>query len=461
MMPLADIVAFSWYLHTLLKAGVPLARSLHLVGTQMRNPIWSRVLEEVVASLGKGESFADSLQRFPRFFPRYFIHLLDVGEISGNLDHVLQQLAIYGEKQMERLVRGRSQVRGRWRRAALWELGFRAFETRRYARAARYLGEYTPLATSAMDEARGHYWLGRAHRRGPKALDAYREAIAVEPLHWYAVLAASRLKKLQVEPPKPFENAVSPVSVEVPNERLPLPETFEVYRSLGLDLDGIAWLKAHENSLVAGEPKSRRIPLLTALYRDAGAYRESLLVARRRMVYLQSDPAQHRWWWDAAYPMPWRSVVDEHRGELPRALVYATMRQESGFRPEVVSRAGAVGLMQMMPELASKLTGKAVTRPMLRVPETNIELGLEEMAALAAEFHEVYPLSIAAYNAGKSRVKRWLKESRRMELDRFVERIPFNETRNYVRGVSTHYARYAYLDDPESGWPELPAFVNP
>ena len=58
-------------------------------------------------------------------------------------------------------------------------------------------------------------------------------------------------------------------------------------------------------------------------------------------------------------------------------------------------------------------------------------------------------------------MRRWLKESGKMELDRFVERIPFNETRNYVRRVSTHYARYAYLDDPESGWPRLPRFVNP
>ena len=119
-------------------------------------------------------------------------------------------------------------------------------------------------------------WLGRSYRRGPKAIDAYREAIAVEPLHWYAVLAAARIKKLRVEPPKPFENAVSPVSVEVPSEPLPLPETFEAYRSLGLDLDGIAWLKTHENALVAGRPRSQHIPLLTGLYRDARAYREAL-----------------------------------------------------------------------------------------------------------------------------------------------------------------------------------------
>lgn len=412
-------------------------------------------------ALSRADQDARAIRAYRRFAQRYPRHKRapEARFLAAWLEIRLGRGS--GEKQMERLVRGASQLRGRWRRAALWELGFRAFETRRYARAARFLRQYTPLATHAMDEARGHYWLGRSYRRGPKAIGAYQEAIAVEPLHWYAVLAAARIKKLKVEPPKPFENAVSPVSIEVPSEPLPLPETFEVYRSLGLDLDGIAWLKTHEDALLADRPRPQRIPLLTGLYRDARAYREALVVARRRMVYLQSDPSEHRWWWDAAYPMPWRSIVDEHRGALPRALVYATMRQESGFRPEVVSRAGAVGLMQMMPELASKLTGKAVTRPMLRVPETNIDLGLEEMAALAVEFDQVYPLSIAAYNAGKSRVKRWLKESRRMELDRFVERIPFNETRNYVRRVSTHYARYEYLDDPESGWPVLPAFVNP
>jgi len=366
-----------------------------------------------------------------------------------------------GEKQMERLLRGKAPVRGRWRRSAVWELGFRAFETRRYARAARYLSQYTTLVGDPMDEARGFYWLGRSYRRGPKAIDAYRKAIAVEPLHWYAVLAAGKLKRLKVKPPAPFDEATSPSSVEVPESGLPVPEIFEAYRRLGLDLDGIAWLNAHETALVGKYPKAQRIPLLTRLYRDAGAYRDALLVARRRMSFLHSDPAEHRWWWDAAYPMPWRSIVDEHRADLPRALVYATMRQESGFRPEVVSRAGAVGLMQLMPEIATKLAGRPVTRYMLRAPETNIALGLEEMTALAAEFDDVYPLSVAAYNAGKSRVRRWLKESRRMELDRFVERIPFNETRNYVRRVTTHYARYSYLDAPESGWPTLPAFVNP
>ena len=366
-----------------------------------------------------------------------------------------------GEKQMERLVRGKAQVRGRWRRSALWELGFRAFETRRYARAVRFLSQYVKLTTTAMEEARAHYWIGRSYRRGPKAVASYRAAIDVEPLHWYAVLGANRLKRLGVEPPVPFENASSPSAVEVPDAFVAIPDTFEAYRRLGLDIDGIAWLTSHESALVSDVPKAQRIPTLAHLYREAGAYREAMLTARKRMSHLRSDPSEQRWWWDAMYPMPWLSTVDAHRGELPRGLVYATMRQESGFRPTVVSRAGAVGLMQVMPELATKLAGRQVTRSELRDPDTNIELGLREMNALAAELDYVYPLSIAAYNAGKSRVRRWLKESGRMELDRFVERIPFNETRNYVRRVSTHYARYSYLDDSASGWPRLPRFVNP
>jgi tetratricopeptide (TPR) repeat protein len=367
----------------------------------------------------------------------------------------------HAEAHMQQLVTGKNQVRGRWRRSALWELGFRAVETRRYSRALRFLTQYVKLATSSMDRARGYYWLGRSYRRGPKAVEAYLQAIEVEPLHWYAVLASQRLRGLEVKPPAPFEDASSPGAVDVPDEPLPLPETFVSYRSLGLDLEGTAWLTRHESELVSGLPRSERIPALARLYQDAGAYRDAMRISRKKTVFLQSDPADHRWWWDAAYPMPWLDSVDAHRGELPRALVYATMRQESGFQPEVISRAGAVGLMQVMPELAAKMEGRPVTRRQLRNPEVNIALGLREMSALAEQFGDVYPLSIAAYNAGKKRVRRWLSESGRMELDRFVERIPFNETRNYVRRVTTHYARYSYLDDPASGWPVLPRFVNP
>lgn len=97
----ADLVLFSRYLYTLVHSGVPLARALEIVRGQVEGPAWERVIKSVIASLEKGNSFADSLRRFPRFFPAHFSHLVDVGEMSGNLDRVLEQLADHGERQME------------------------------------------------------------------------------------------------------------------------------------------------------------------------------------------------------------------------------------------------------------------------------------------------------------------------------------------------------------------------
>ena len=106
-------------------------------------------------ALSRADQDARAIRAYRRFAARYARHkrAAEARFLAAWLEIRLGRAK--GEKQMERLVRGSSQVRGRWRRAALWELGFRAFETRRYARAARYLSEYTPLATSAMDEARG------------------------------------------------------------------------------------------------------------------------------------------------------------------------------------------------------------------------------------------------------------------------------------------------------------------
>ena len=96
-----DLLVFTSYLQTLVHAGVPLARSLEIVRNQMTAERWPIVIRELIASLQKGNSFADSLRRFPRFFPTYYVHLVDVGEVSGNLGLVLEKLATYGERQLE------------------------------------------------------------------------------------------------------------------------------------------------------------------------------------------------------------------------------------------------------------------------------------------------------------------------------------------------------------------------
>jgi soluble lytic murein transglycosylase len=109
---------------------------------------------------------------------------------------------------------------------------------------------------------------------------------------------------------------------------------------------------------------------------------------------------------------------------------------------------------------AQELGIRHFDRTMLYDPATNVLLGSHYLAKLLARYHDQAVPAIAAYNAGEHRVDPWLKRNARpdktVELDWFVEDIPIDQTRNYVRRVMCSWARYRFLEDP-SGWPlELP-----
>ena len=126
------------------------------------------------------------------------------------------------------------------------------------------------------------------------------------------------------------------------------------------------------------------------------------------------------------------------------ALVLAVIRQESAFDGRVISRAGARGLMQLMPATAH-LVAKKISLPYRRarlIEDTayNMRLGRAYLGQLLEDFEGSTALALAAYNAGPHRVKRWIKafgDPRRPEVDTvdWIERIPFSETRNYVQRV--------------------------
>ena len=128
------------------------------------------------------------------------------------------------------------------------------------------------------------------------------------------------------------------------------------------------------------------------------------------------------------------------------------MREESGFRPGVMSSAGAMGLLQLMPETARR-TAARMGAPaledseMLFAPATNIALGSAYLDYLAERFPNQTSAIIASYNAGPAAVASWrTRGSAKMEDDVWVEEIPYAQTRSYVRRVlrSLHAYRSFY-----------------
>lgn len=145
------------------------------------------------------------------------------------------------------------------------------------------------------------------------------------------------------------------------------------------------------------------------------------------------------------FSSPHRYAVDQlgaHWGIDPR-LTLSVMRQESAFRVEVVSRAGAIGLLQLMPNTASKMA-KDLGVNDFRVEDLfralpNIKLGMWYLRGLLDRYHGTIPHALASYNAGEEAVDRWLQRRSTHDLEEFIEAIPFRETQDYVKRILSLY----------------------
>ena len=155
-----------------------------------------------------------------------------------------------------------------------------------------------------------------------------------------------------------------------------------------------------------------------------------------------------RRFWEILFPLPyWDAIRDEaEKRGLDPYLVASIIRQESAFEPATVSNAGAVGLMQIMPEEASRIATAAglteVTRESLFDPATNIAVGAAEYSQKLAAMNGNHTLAIASYNAGELAVQRWLEQTPLDDVDRFIESIPYAETRLYVKTVNRNRNEY-------------------
>lgn len=189
---------------------------------------------------------------------------------------------------------------------------------------------------------------------------------------------------------------------------------------------------------------------LISAYESIGSYNRSASIAelsfgRERE---RSGLEGGRLLWQATFPQAYLSVVTQAAGKHAVApeWIWAIMRSESLYKPDVISPVGAKGLMQLMPFTANnlrKLAGEATVDPDdLLNPEVNIQLGAQYLARLAQKFKGQLPLVAAAYNAGPHRVEGWLVNFGHLETDEFVEHIPFLETRNYVKKVVRNYTFY-------------------
>ncbi len=192
---------------------------------------------------------------------------------------------------------------------------------------------------------------------------------------------------------------------------------------------------------------------LIVAYESIGSYNRSASIAELSFAKdRERDGLENgRSLWQSTYPQAFAPVVQKAAGKFSVASewVWAIMRAESLYKPDVISPVGAKGLMQLMPYTANnlrKLAGLSMVETSdLINPEMNINLGTQYLARLGQKFKGQLPLVAAAYNAGPHRVESWLVNFGHLEADEFVEHIPFLETRNYVKKVVRNHTLYRRL----------------
>lgn len=151
------------------------------------------------------------------------------------------------------------------------------------------------------------------------------------------------------------------------------------------------------------------------------------------------------------YPTKYSEYVYKYAEEyeVDPILVFAIIKAESNFNPNVVSSSNAIGLMQLMDataeEIASKLDITFMKKASLYNPELNIQLGTKYFSNLMKQYEDNYLLALTAYNAGIGNVQKWIEQGIIKEDGSDIENIPFKETNNYVRKIVRDYNIYKEL----------------
>ena len=157
-------------------------------------------------------------------------------------------------------------------------------------------------------------------------------------------------------------------------------------------------------------------------------------------------------YWRSLFPFPYQSQILQYsqQQQLNPLLVISVMRKESSFNPIIDSKVGAVGLMQIVPPTAEWVAEQIqLSDYSLTNPEDNIKIGTWYLRHNHHRYDDNSLLAVASYNAGTGNVNAWLNRYDINDPDRFVEQIPFAETKDYVEGVFGNYWNYLRLYNPE------------
>ncbi len=325
--------------------------------------------------------------------------------------------------------------------------------------AATLLAELEGKTLSEFTRVRAQFWLGKTHqelKQDEQAKQVFERLVALDPLGYYGLLAHRNLERAIT-----FKagNATPHIDTNVPLD-IRMAEWLALLGEKEA-LNGLLDLASHAYKKQAEQTDDGWLTLFQ-FYAKGGLYMrlyESLgsLPPERRKGILESNPG-------LLFPQPWTNEVQTASLQfgVEQELIYAIMRQESAFDTRARSIADAFGLMQVLPEVAESigLQNKIPYTGMddLYDPRTNVQIGAAHIRELLQRNKNQFILAVASYNASEKAIRNWMKTRFRGDSLEFIEEIPYEETRTYVRLVMRNMIFYSLLNSKNASI-EFPSWV--
>lgn len=392
--------------------------------------------------------------------------LFNLGWVQENEEHFDEALTSY--RQLTR-----QYPSSRFASDAYWRIGWIQFKHKQYDRSIETFASLMRLFPGNRLAMAAHFWTAKCYERknqSDTAKKIYREVLGKH--HWYYGSRAEGVlrqmsEKIESVKAGPVYTRVNAVPNHSKWKQVDLKRSPRVEKLMRLKFyeDAITEIRG-EIKLERGEQNANYYNLI-ACYQKKGRFNEAYDYAQELSTFAsihdenQAIPLEL---YRLLYPIYYRDIIEKHckKYEMDPLFVAAMILEESRFGAEAVSWAGAIGLMQIMPqtgrELARQLKIRSFEKNMLLNPTVNIEMGTKYMKHLMGRFQDNHALVTGAYNGGPGRMSRWVKERGLSDLDEFIEDIAIDETRRHIKKVLDSYYVYKKLYPSETNMGDSRAY---
>ncbi len=344
---------------------------------------------------------------------------------------------------------------GEYAERAAWQLGWMNYTIGNFKKAYDYFDNSVHKYPSGLFIESSMFWSAKSAKK-LKHMDLAQQIFTnvnmTFPYTYYGI-RAGKMKPDKRKFPEIHRKEELPLATPT----LSTDEHF--HHSRGVELSATGFYEDAKLEIKKLESTTRKnlsgVLWLTKLYNDAHAYSDTMRVMQlyRNFKTKLREKDLTKNFWKNFYPLAYAKAIHDNAKifNVDPYFIKGLIRQESLFNSQVQSRAGAIGLMQIMPETGRGLYANSKKSPpfndtILFNPETNIQLGIQYIDQLNKRFNKNKTHILISYNAGPHNLKKWLKRfSHLQDPDVFIESIPYPETRKYVKKVLRNYGIYQSL----------------